>query len=214
MSRSCILPRRTAAIALLLLIAFIMIAAAVNVPWALSFMRSRTTIIQVPTASLDATQIPDEWPARTPHDQPWPQPDDWQEGRVFGCRVFEVRTTASSPETNGFSMELQLLGWPLPVIEVKQMWWDWNDPKLSGREPDPAPTLRLRGLLLNPLILGGGLWLLLVMPWLAAVIATRSWRRRHRRCMGCGYPIGSSPVCTECGEALDVPMRGRPPQDR
>jgi hypothetical protein len=202
MTSPSVLPRRSAAIALLLLLAFIMLAAAVNVPFALSRMRSRTTIMQVPTAALEAASIPDEWPATTPHDVPWPRADDWSQGAAFGCRVFDVRTTPSSTDSNGFSMDLQLLGWPLPVIEVKQMWWDWDDPKLSGPESDPAPTLRLRGLLLNPLIVGGGAWLILVVPWLAAVIATRSWRRRHHRCMSCGYPIGTSPVCTECGEAV------------
>jgi hypothetical protein len=70
MTSASILPRRSAAIALLLLLALIMIAAAANVPFALSRMRSRTTIMQVPTAALEAPSIPDEWPARTPHHEP------------------------------------------------------------------------------------------------------------------------------------------------
>ena len=99
-------------------------------------------------------------------------------------------------------MEVQLLGWPIPVIEEKQMWWDWDDPKLKGPEPDPALSLKMAGLLVNPLIVGGGAWLIVVLPWFVPVVARRWWRQRQGRCMTCSYPIGTSPVCTECGSAI------------
>jgi hypothetical protein len=70
-------------------------------------------------------------------------------------------------------MQAQHLGWPLPVIELKQMWWNWNDPTLNGPEPDPAPTLMPAGLLINPLLLGGGVWLVTVLPAAVFVLARR-----------------------------------------
>lgn len=185
-------------IAMLLLVLMVLMAAAINVPWALQFMHSRTTITQVPTARVQGGVTDRPWPAATPHADPWPSPDHWTEGGVFGCRYYDVR----SNEQN-FAMVVQHLGWPLPVIEVKQMWWDWNDPALAGPESDAAPSLMIGGLLLNPLILGGGAWLIFIMPWIAAIIATRAYRKRRNRCLDCGYPNRSgSERCTECGGVL------------
>jgi hypothetical protein len=198
-----IMPRRATAIGVLLLVLFVLIAAAVNVPWALTFMRSRTTIIQVPTMARKDSQMPRAWPATTPHNVPWPPPNAWIDGQAFGFRMSYVYGGTPSTVTNAFQMEVHLLGWPFPVIEQKQMWWDWDDPKLNGPEPDPALSLRLQGLILNPLILGGGTWLILIAPWL---IAIRLWRHRRNRCMACGYPIGASPVCTECGGAVSIQL--------
>lgn len=36
----------------------------------------------------------------------------------------------------------------------------------------------------------------------------RRWRLKRGRCPACKYPIGTSPVCTECGEALAEVMNG------
>jgi hypothetical protein len=79
---------------------------------------------------------------------------------------------------------------------------DWNDPGLRGPESDPAPSLKLQGLVLNPLIVGGAAWMVLVLPWFLGIIITRWSRRRRNRCMACGYPIGTSSVCTECGSQV------------
>jgi hypothetical protein len=196
-----VIPRRPCVIAGLLLALFILIAAAVNVPCALSFMRSRTTKGQLPMAILQDAKVR-QWPAETPHKDPWPAPDFWWEGGVFGCRVYDVRARPTEDGAGAFSMSVQHLGWPLPVIEEKQMWWDWNDPSLNGPESDPAPSLLLPGLVLNPLILGGAAWIVFVLPWLALLIGRRWSRHRRRRCMACGYPVGRSPVCTECGGAV------------
>jgi hypothetical protein len=56
--------------------------------------------------------------------------------------------------------------------------------------------------LLNPLIVGGAAWVVLVVPWFLGIIITRWSRRRRGRCMACGYPIGTSSVCTECGSQV------------
>lgn len=41
-------------------------------------------------------------------------------------------------------------------------------------------------------------WLL----WMLFTMAMRMQRRLRRRCGGCAYPIGVSPVCTECGRKV------------
>lgn len=55
---------------------------------------------------------------------------------------------------------------------------------------------------INTLFYPAILWLLFAAPF-----ALRRWRRiRRGLCPKCGYPIGDSPVCTECGAAVN-PLR-------
>lgn len=82
------------------------------------------------------------------------------------------------------------------------MWWDWNDPVLTGPISDPPPRLLWMGTLANPILLGTAAWLILVAPLLAFVLGRRAWRAHGGQCTGCGYPVGTSPVCTECGAAV------------
>ena len=201
MRQSSTIPRRQVRIALRLLVLFVLVAAVFNVPWALTFMRSRTTIGKIPTIAAEPDHIPRRWPSSTPHEVAWPPPDDWEEGSRFGCRSFRASYKPGN-ENGSFAMEVQQMGWPFPVIEQKRMWWDWNDPTLNGPEPDPALGLMMAGLLVNPLLLGIGAWALLVFPWIAAIVVKRRSRRRELCCMACGYPVGVSPICTECGGAL------------
>ncbi len=205
MPGSSIIPRSAVIVSAALLLLFLLIAAAGNVPWALTFMRSRTTLSKVSTVRKDPNEMPDQWPIKTPHVVAWPRPASWTEGYVFGCRIYDVRSEPPMSDRNGFTLSLQHLGWPLPVIEVKQMWWDWNDPTLNGPgapESDPAPSLITSGLILNPLFIGGGAWAVLVMPWLIGIIVMRARRWRANRCLECGYPVGTSPSCTECGHIV------------
>ena len=54
------------------------------------------------------------------------------------------------------------------------------------------------GLIVNTLLYAGLLGIVVLLPgW-----ARRSLRRRRHQCESCGYPVGSSPVCTECGSAI------------
>lgn len=54
------------------------------------------------------------------------------------------------------------------------------------------------GFLLDSLFWAMALWLLWMTPrWLRSGL----WGFR-RKCMQCGYPVGVSPVCTECGRPL------------
>jgi hypothetical protein len=48
------------------------------------------------------------------------------------------------------------------------------------------------------ILIAGALWLLVFAPgWIR-----RRSRRRRNLCPSCAYPVGSSPVCTECGRPV------------
>jgi hypothetical protein len=98
------------------------------------------------------------------------------------------------------------MGWPLPVLEQKQMWWDWDDPALKGPEPDPRLQLLPLGLIVNPLIVGSSLFVLLAGAWVLLVGMRRMRWRAEARCTNCGYPIRTpSTRCAECGHLLATP---------
>ena len=42
----------------------------------------------------------------------------------------------------------------------------------------------------------------ILLIWRGPRLMRRWWRCRHGRCTACGYPIGQSPVCSECGQAI------------
>lgn len=179
------------------LLLLVLLAAAINVPWALTMMRSRIGVSQIRVMVTDQPQT--KWPASTPHEKPWPAPTYLEKGGAFGCHILRARASGSD-SANVFSMEVQQAGWPIHVIEEKQMWGDWNNPELKGPEPDPQANLNYSGLLLNPVILGGGTWLILVFPYLMMSTLRKLLRAKHNQCIWCGYPTGVSNLCSECGK--------------
>jgi len=94
----------------------------------------------------------------------------------------------------------------IPAASIGYYLWDnatpfadrwtlhFGDPRL-GR----SYTLPLRplwpGFAINTLFYAGVLWVLFCGPF----ALRRMIRRRRGRCPACAYPIGQSPVCTECG---------------
>ncbi|MCH7895840.1 MAG: hypothetical protein IH782_02905 [candidate division NC10 bacterium] len=54
------------------------------------------------------------------------------------------------------------------------------------------------GFVIDTAFFGGILWLATRGPFVLRHVI----RRRRGRCPGCGYPVGTSAVCTECAEAL------------
>lgn len=181
----------------------IALAAAANVPFAVMRLRSRTTPQPAWNMHLTGSEVARPWPADTPHATPWPLPNLWLEYRAFGYRYIDARVANAG--RSDFSMTVVLVGWPFPVLEDKQMWWDWNNPAFKGPESDPAIRLRFEGLFLNPLIVGGGVYLVLVAPiltFLAVRSRIRCWHRLHHGlCLFCGYDLRSHPAkrCPECG---------------
>jgi hypothetical protein len=132
----------------------------------------------------------------------WPAPEALWVDRQFGRTHYDASVRSSVVGQNGFSMSLWRWGWPLPVFEQVQMWWDWNNAALKGPEPDPALRVPWSGTQLNPLIIGGPIWVLTLGTWLTWSGTGRF--RRRRQCMFWGYPQGTAAVCTECGRAAPV----------
>lgn len=54
------------------------------------------------------------------------------------------------------------------------------------------------GFVVNTALFGGVPWLLICGPF----VLRRHQRRKRKQCVACGYPIGKSDVCTECGLAI------------
>ncbi len=159
------------------LVVLVLIAASINVPFAITRIRSRTG--KRPGQSLyfrGAEAGARGWPAKTPHDRPWTGPTSITAWSSFGYREYDARVPNPTENMNGFSMEVQHLGWPFPVIEIKQMWWNWDDPALQGPEPDPRPTLMPLGLVVNPLLVVTPVWFLLFLLPLALIMARRATR--------------------------------------
>ncbi|MEZ6318245.1 MAG: hypothetical protein R3B49_05735, partial [Phycisphaerales bacterium] len=110
----------------------VLIVALVNVPFAVTRIRSRTAPRPRYTIDLRGpSAAPKGWPARTPHAEPWPDPVSWARYGAFGYRHYDVRWSNPVQGRNGFTMDLEVYGWPLGVLEQKQMWWDWDDPALA-----------------------------------------------------------------------------------
>lgn len=197
---------------LLLWLVLVLLVAVVNVPFALTRIRSRTSPRPPTTVDLrgaDAAAM--DWPITTPHADAWPEPNYYLVSESFGNREYHVMAPGQNDEGNGFSTQVQHMGWPLPVIEIKQMWWDWNNAALSGPEPDPSPGLLLRGLIGNPLVLGSAAFLIVGLLPYTGVLVRRAWRVRGGDCIWCGYHIGDMDACPECGRA---PTRSAgPPSD-
>lgn len=62
------------------------------------------------------------------------------------------------------------------------------------------------GFAVNTLFYATILWLIFFAP--GAI--RRMFRRRRHQCPACGYPIGVSPMCTECGKPLPVCTESTP----
>ena len=101
------------------------------------------------------------------------------------------------------------VGWPLRALEGVL----WTNPdrqrtvtaeailevtdRRGARKPIPLRPI-WPGFLVDSIAGGAALWLLVNTP----PGVRRLGRRRRNRCPGCGYPVGASPVCTECGASI------------
>lgn len=153
------------------------------------------------------------WPSRTPHSQPWPAPKQVQlEIESFGVRTLSL--WSSKTDEHGVVLPLTSMvatsyGWPFGVWREVRLWWPWSDPEWAlPTEPTSRTELLWRGLLLNPLLVGGGLWAVLIAAPLLATGSLRAIVRRRRRtrgaCLACGYDLrggSADTVCPECGQS-------------
>ena len=84
--------------------------------------------------------------------------------------------------------------------------WDANPTMAMGLQAiEKVVPLQPRwpGFVLNTIFWALVMWLLCMIPrWIRSGV----WIIR-RRCMRCGYPVGTSPVCTECGRPISRLVR-------
>ena len=178
---------------------------------------------------IDAAQ----WPRKVPDH--WPEQPQMMGGRVFGWSMYRfVAATAEERNgemwtTAQFWLFIWSVGWPCRALQW-EIWIDQVLPENSLRfDGQPQHTWWLSGIVLrsanfgfgarslgykrlpirpvwpgfafNTLFYAAVLWLLIPGPF----ALRRLIRRRRGLCPGCGYPVGESDVCSECGR--DLPGR-------
>jgi hypothetical protein len=194
-----------------ILLVLILAAAAINVPAAMLMMPWLRNPLQGRKFDVESPAVNRSWPVATPHPQPWPAVTLWMEGRWFGVTFIDAKHTengdAPGQLQSTHAVNVIAAGWPLRCIAHVQYRWVWHDPALqiphAQERADPGLVLRPVGLVLNPIIVGGGLWLLLF----GVPIGWRRLRGRRRRkqgaCPACGYDLrgATSTLCPECGAA-------------
>ncbi|MBL1217557.1 MAG: hypothetical protein D8M59_08675 [Planctomycetes bacterium] len=165
------------------------------------------------------------WP--TPLPEGWTEPDSdsiGQQGFGIQCMwgVVAVPVDRDTHGSTGTSLCAWLAGWP-----CHSLFMDRHFPMFAGDLYDlgnfSAPTQFQDGITIpgwfqsrssavclptrplwsgfaaDTLLYAVVLWLLIARPF-----HLRRWRRiRRGLCENCGYPIGTSPVCTECGEKVE-----------
>lgn len=203
----------------MLLIAHLLAGAVVTVAlaWAAVLAAGRVppTLENSFNPSAATIEVVSEWPGLAPAALPPPQ-----------VRLVAVTfgLTEEAWLLKGATMRRFHAGWPACALSYER--WECRDERFTpaerahlrsvwragiplpwGGSPDEGPWRRLPvrprwgGLALDVLLFG-------LVPW-AAFCGWRDLRRvqRHRRgrCEGCGYPVGVSDLCTECG----APVRPR-----
>ena len=140
------------------------------------------------------------------------------------CRMGPGDPSPASPTLIMQAAEAR--GWPLPALST--VFVPGSDPgsflprgRFEGVEIEPsrdptnvynpsARTLPLRpvwwGFLANTLLYGGAAWVLVHLPF----AARRFGRARRGLCPACGYAVGESAVCPECGAPRKKTPETRP----
>ena len=79
-------------------------------------------------------------------------------------------------------------------------WWDWDNPTWKTEDRPELPLHVIwTGAVLNPLLVGLGLWLVVFAPRIIPRAIRERARRRRNQCLNCGYPAVPGGVCPECG---------------
>jgi hypothetical protein len=108
--------------------------------------------------------------------------------------------------------ERRRAGWPFATLEGHK-WCHPMDGALNAEVGvwhlfSDRPWLPLQpmwpGFVANTLFFG----LLPFLPIALFVMTRRVLRSRRHQCLRCGYPVGVSPVCTECGHAVSRQIAG------
>ena len=96
------------------------------------------------------------------------------------------------------------VGWPVRSLQAWS-WWHPGTYRIIGAislSPAHLHYLAARpiwpGFAVNTVFYAAVLWLLIPGPF----VLLRTIRLRRGLCPKCTYPMGESPICTECGKAL------------
>jgi hypothetical protein len=99
------------------------------------------------------------------------------------------------------SMQVTRMGEVIPIVRTGYWelpsWIPWGDPNNPRGDHMPFVPI-VHGFAINTLFYAGVLWVLFAGPF----ALRRMIRRRRGQCPACAYPLGQSPVCTECGAAV------------
>jgi hypothetical protein len=148
---------------------------------------------------------------------PWPQdpPSNWRHsptsyGALHSLGLTYEMCISSTAEDHPGGMVVITAGWPLRAFRCSGM-SDGSTEVWSGvlklSWPFSMHRVPLRplwpGFAINTAIYAAILWMLFAAPGMIR------HRRRIKRglCPACGYPVGESAVCTECGKPVK-PKRG------
>jgi hypothetical protein len=113
---------------------------------------------------------------------------------IFGSGTFIVRTECGWPTRS-------LHGWAYEHQDYCHCIRMDHRRRIYGSDDGCLPLRPLwPGFGINILFYALLLWLVFCAPF----VARRVLRRKRRVCEKCAYPIGASPVCTECGAAVST----------
>jgi hypothetical protein len=149
-----------------------------------------------------------EWPAYIRHvgsDELTKYPGNlkteaWtKDGAAVVTRAGWPMSSMEGWELDRWRLPLNAPSWKFDRNQNVRWGWSW-DRVAAGKHVTPLMPLRpmLRGFTVDT-----GLYA--TLAWLLTVGRSRTCRlirQRRGQCPTCGYPRGTSPVCTECGEAL------------
>jgi hypothetical protein len=104
----------------------------------------------------------------------------------------------SWPPPRWEACSISAFGWPASMVQSSA--WSMT----TGRKPSKEDrSYRLRpGFAINTLFYAAILWALFAAPF---ALQRRS-RIRRGLCPACAYPVGESPICTECGAPFPSPI--------
>ena len=90
----------------------------------------------------------------------------------------------------------------MPLASLTRTWqpWEFDFTNLPSGVAKPIWP----GFAINTIFYAAMLWVVFFVPGMVK----RRVRRRRGLCPACAYPIGTSEVCTECGEGLPLPREG------
>lgn len=192
---------------LFLVVAFLLVGAALNVATAITCTLAAQQVPGLVTHTLNSTA--------SDHRQANGRVADmhlWFRMERPGYKEFSFLT--QTPDLNESALVVDIeAGWPwkslrhfdrteLTNVKFMQQYLSFrNQPRIASADADGflLPTRPiLSGFVLNSLLYAAVLWVVFV-----GVPASRRYiRLRRGLCPRCGYPIGASDRCSECGAAL------------